>query len=217
MRTAEQRELVCVIDDDAGMRGSLDSLLRSAGFAVRTFEGPQEYLACDAANRAACLVLDIRLGEVNGLDFQASLVASKVPVPVVLVTGHADISMTVRGMKAGAVNFLPKPFAAENMVAAVTEAVERDRRRRSESREHEHVSLFYGALTRRERQVMSLVAAGLMNKQVAGRLGVTENTVKIYRGNLMRKMRAQSLADLVRMAEILEVRDSAATRRNGAG
>jgi FixJ family two-component response regulator len=207
--------LVCVLDDEEEVRGSLDSLLRSAGFAVRTFAAPGEFLACAEADDAACLILDVRLGGVDGLDFQQDLAESQVPVPVVLITGHGDIPMTVRAMKAGAVDFLPKPFDEEQMLAAVREAVRRDGQRRSAAKESGGVRACYDALTPRERDVMGLVTAGLMNKQVAGRLGLSEITVKIHRGNMMRKMQAQSLADLVRMAETLGVRETSVTRYHG--
>ncbi|MBC9032637.1 response regulator transcription factor [Sphingomonas sp. JC676] len=214
---ASQPILICVIDDDEEVRGSLDSLLRSAGFEVRTFAGPEEYLGCPAADAAACLVLDVRLQGADGLEFQQSLIESEAQVPVILITGHGDIPMTVRGMKAGAVSFLPKPFEEEDMLAAVAEAVERDRRRRSEEQQGEDVRANYASLTPREREVMGLVTAGLMNKQVAGRLELSEITVKIHRGNLMRKMKAESLADLVRMAETLGVRETSVTRYHSAG
>ena len=212
METREAPALICVIDDDEEVRGSLDSLLRSVGFDVKTFAAPEDYLACPGADAASCLVLDVRLQGADGLEFQQALIESEAQVPVVLITGHGDIPMTVRGMKAGAVNFLPKPFEEEDMLAAVSEAVERDRRRRSAEQEGQDVRSRYAGLTPREREVMGLVTAGLMNKQVAGRLGLSEITVKIHRGNLMRKMQSQSLADLVRMAEQLGVREASATR-----
>lgn len=213
----ERPELICVIDDDAEVRGSLDSLLRSVGFAVRTFVGPEDYLACADADQAACLILDVRLQGADGLDFQQALAENEVFVPIILITGHGDIPMTVRGMKAGAVNFLAKPFEEEDLLAAVNEAVARDRRRRSEMREGEDVRARYAQLTPREREVMALVTAGLMNKQVAGKLGLSEITVKIHRGNLMRKMAAESLADLVRMAESLGAREVNVTRYHTGG
>ena len=213
----ERPDLICVIDDDADVRGSLDSLLRSVGFAVRTFEGPEAYLACPEADQAACLILDVRLQGADGLDFQQVLAENEVFVPVILITGHGDIPMTVRGMKAGAVNFLAKPFEEEDLLAAVNEAVARDRLRRSEMREGEDIRARYARLTPREREVMALVTAGLMNKQVAGTLALSEITVKIHRGNLMRKMAAESLADLVRMAESLGVREINVTRYHTGG
>ncbi|MEJ0093946.1 MAG: LuxR C-terminal-related transcriptional regulator [Methylocella sp.] len=209
---SRERALICVIDDDEELCGSLDSLLRSAGFVARTFVAPHDYLICDDVDDAACLVLDIQLQGINGLDFQQSLLESEVQVPVILITGHGDIPMTVRGMKAGAVNFLSKPFAEEDFLAAVEEAVDRDDRRRAQMLDEKGIRPCYEALTSREREVMGLVTAGLMNKQVAARLGISEITVKIHRANLMRKMQAQSLADLVRMAEILGAREISVTR-----
>jgi FixJ family two-component response regulator len=204
--------LVCVLDDDRQVRDAVDALLRSAGFAVRTFASPPEFLACGEADNASCLILDIRLGEADGLEFQQQLCESEVPIPVVLITGHGNIPMSVRAMKAGAVNFLSKPFGESDLLAAVNEAVERDRLRRDKEDSNSSVRARYEALTAREREVMGLVAAGLMNKQVAGRLGLSEITVKIHRGSLMRKMRAESLADLVRMAEDLGVREVSVSR-----
>jgi FixJ family two-component response regulator len=204
--------LVCVVDDDGDVRGSLDSLLRSTGFAVQTFEGPDSYLASPEADQASCLLLDVRLNGADGLDFQQALADMEMHVPVILITGHGDIPMSVRGMKAGAVSFLAKPFDEDALLAAIHEAVERDRMRRSSQSQDADMRTHFEALTPREREVMGLVTAGLMNKQVAGRLGLSEITVKIHRGNLMRKMGAQSLADLVRMAETLGVRDTSAAR-----
>lgn len=208
----ENLPLICIVDDDPGVRGSLDSLLRSAGFAVSTFAGPEEYLACSEVDAAACLMLDIRLDGANGLDFQQELADNEVSVPVILISGHGDIPMTVRGMKAGAVSFLAKPFDEEALLAAVRDAVERDRERRVAIDRRRDIRARYEALTLREREVMALVTAGLMNKQVAGKLGLSEITVKIHRGNMMRKMQAESLADLVRMAEGLGARDTRFTR-----
>lgn len=213
----QQLSLICIVDDDVGVRGSLDSLLRSAGFAVLAFAGPDDYLACADADRAACLLLDTQLDGANGLDFQQALLDSEFHVPVILISGHGDIPQTVRGMKAGAVSFLAKPFAEEALLLAVGEAVEADRRRRDSEGRDRDIRLRFDTLTEREREVMALVTAGLMNKQVAGKLSLSEITVKIHRGNLMRKMEAGSLADLVRMAEALGARDTSATRYHRPG
>ncbi|GGC88823.1 response regulator transcription factor [Chelatococcus reniformis] len=212
MSESQHETCVCVIDDDEGVRQALDSLLRSAGFTVHCFETPEAFLAADESDGAGCLILDIRLRGANGLDFQQELLASDNAVPVILMTGYGDIPMTVRGMKAGAVNFLAKPFADDDMLAAVAEALARSAERRAASRRGDGLRSSYASLTPREREVMALVTAGLMNKQIAGRLGLSEITVKIHRGNLMRKMQAQSLADLVRMAEALGARETSAAR-----
>jgi FixJ family two-component response regulator len=203
-------ELVCVIDDEEKVRASLDSLLRSAGYAVHTFATPEEFLG--STDDAACLILDVRLKDADGLAFQEQLAASEAIVPVILMTGYGDIPMTVRGMKAGAVNFLSKPFSDEELFGAVREGVEQFRGRRVQARESESLRERHEKLTPREREVLALVTAGLMNKQIAGRLGVQEITVKIHRGNVMHKMCAQSLPDLVRMAETLGVRETTVSR-----
>ncbi len=205
---------VCVIDDDVDVRGSLGSLLRSAGFEVQLYDAPDDFLAAGQPDTASCLVLDIRLRGESGLDFQERLAALGRHIPVILITGHGDIPMTVRGMKAGAVDFLPKPFGDDQMLAAVTSAIETDRARRAEAAGSEALQQCYDRLTPREREVMGLVVTGLMNKQVAARMALSEITVKIHRGNVMRKMAAQSLADLVRMAELLGVRDETIRRFN---
>jgi FixJ family two-component response regulator len=205
-----EHEIVCVIDDDEQVRASLDSLLRSAGYVAQTFASPEEFL--QSGVDAGCLLLDVRLKNADGLAFQEELLASEALVPVVLMSGYGDIPMSVRGMKAGAVNFLTKPFDDQEIVASVREAVERGRGLQAQAQETAGLRARYDSLTPREREVMGLVTAGLMNKQVAGRLGVQEITVKIHRGNVMRKMRAQSLPDLVRMAETLDVRETSASR-----
>ncbi|NVN10102.1 response regulator transcription factor [Nguyenibacter vanlangensis] len=201
-------ELICIVDDDEGVRDSLDNLLRSTGYKVRSFGHPAAFLACDVADAAACLILDVKLGDVNGLDFQQELVDSDAHVPVILISGHGDIPMTVRAMRAGAVTFLTKPFEEGDMLAAIGEALTRDRSRRDANRVEDGLHARYDALTARERDVFGLVTSGLMNKQIAGRLELSEVTVKIHRGNMMRKMEADSLADLVRMAETLRVREN---------
>jgi FixJ family two-component response regulator len=205
---------VCVIDDDDDVRGSLGSLFRSTGLQVALYDTTDSFLAAGVPGLPSCLVLDIRLKGENGLDFQEGLAARGIDIPVILITGHGDIPMTVRAMKAGAVDFLPKPFSEDQMLEAVAAAIERDRARRDESAGTERLKQLYATLTPRESEVMGLVVTGLMNKQVAGRMELSEITVKIHRGNVMRKMEAQSLADLVRMAEQLGVRDESIHRFN---
>ena len=200
--------LICVLDDDEEVRSSLESLLRAAGYCVRGFATPEDFLACDAADTAVCLVLDVQLGSSNGLDFQQELVESETPILVILISGHGDIPMTVRAMRAGAVTFLSKPLEEEELLTAVREAGIRDRNRRAELDASASVRAKFDSLSAREREVFGLVTSGLLNKQIAGRLSLSEITVKIHRGNLMRKMRADSLANLVRMAEALGVREA---------
>lgn len=203
---------IYIIDDDAEMRGSLSSLLRSTGYDVALFASTREFLGTALADMPSCLVLDIRLQAESGLDFQERLARENIRLPVVLMTGHGDIPMTVRGMKAGAIDFLPKPFREEEMLSAVAAAIETDRARRAADGNVGALRQRYDGLTAREKEVMGLVVTGLMNKQVAGRMNLSEITVKIHRGNVMRKMEAQSLADLVRMAELLSIRDASITR-----
>lgn len=196
---------VCIIDDDDEVRLSIANLLRSCGHEVATFSGPAEFMA--HTRGAACLVLDVRLQGANGLDFQEELVRGHATVPVILMSGHGDVPMTVRGMRAGAVTFLPKPFREEDLLAAVREATIIGDARRKEAETHAALLNRFETLTPRERDVLGLVAAGLMNKQIAAHLSISEITVKIHRGNAMRKMKADSLADLVRMAERLGARE----------
>jgi FixJ family two-component response regulator len=203
---------VCVIDDDPDVRGSIGSLLRSTGLDVRLYDSPSALLEAGAPEVASCLVLDVRLSGESGLDFQERLADQGIALPVVLITGHGDIPMTVRGMRAGAIDFLPKPFEDDQLLAAVARALDTDRARRAKLAEGADLQDSYDRLTPREKEVMALVVTGLMNKQVAAKLGLSEITVKIHRGNVMRKMAAQSLADLVRMAEQLGVRDASIHR-----
>ncbi|MBB3933328.1 FixJ family two-component response regulator [Kaistia hirudinis] len=197
--------LVVIVDDDAAVRDSLDSLIRSIGLATRLYGSPAELLQDKLPDLVGCLILDVRLPGISGLDFQAQLAKHGILLPIVFMTGHGDIPMSVRAMKAGAVDFLAKPFRDQDMLDAVTAAIERDRQRRSDSAARDGLRAEYETLTPREREVMGHVVAGLMNKQVAGLIGLSEITVKIHRGNVMRKMGVRSLADLVRKAEALGI------------
>ncbi len=201
---------VYVVDDDGSTRASLANLLRSVGLAVRTFASAVEFLDSGPPERPGCLVLDVRLPGISGLDLQRRIAAGDSPIPIIFVTGHGDIPMTVEAMKAGAVEFLTKPFRDQALLDAVHQALERDRLGRESREELDRLRRRYESLTERERQVMALVASGLLNKQVAGELGTSEATVKIQRHNAMEKMGAGSLADLVRMAD----RIAALTRKS---
>ena len=203
---------IYVVDDDPDVLGSLGSLLRSTGYDVRLFDNPAGFLAAARPEVPSCLVLDVRLRAESGLDLQDDLRARGIEIPVVLITGHGDIPMTVRAMKAGAIDFLTKPFREEDMLRAVAAAIRFDRARRADAAEATSYAERYATLTAREKEVMSLVVAGLMNKQIAARIGVSEATVKIHRGNAMRKMAVPSLPDLVRVAETLDVRDASIGR-----
>ena len=197
---------VHIIDDDASLRQALDSLFRSTGLSTRQYGSAQEFIDATAPMGPGCLVLDVRLPGVSGLEFQEHLAELGVRLPVILMTGHGDIPMSVRGMKAGAVDFLTKPFRDQDMLDAVATALARDRTRREGDGKTDALKARLATLSPRERQVMALVAAGKMNKQVAGDLALSEITVKIHRGAAMRKMGAKTLADLVRMAEALDLR-----------
>jgi FixJ family two-component response regulator len=200
------RAVVHVVDDDASMRGALDGLFESVGLDTRVYAAAGEFLSTSLVDQPGCIVIDVRLPDMNGLDFQTQLIQLGVRLPVVMITGYGDIPMSVRAMKRGAVDFLPKPFRDQDMLDAVMAAVERDRRRRAVESDFSQMRQRFGTLTPREQQVMLLVTAGRMNKQVAGELGITEITVKVHRGAAMRKMGARTLADLVRMAEMLKPR-----------
>jgi FixJ family two-component response regulator len=201
-----EEPIVYVVDDDAVMREALSSLFRSIGLRVQVFSSAPELLQCKLVDTASCLVLDIRLPGVSGLEFQAELVKAGIHIPIIFMTGHGDIPMSVKAMKAGAVDFLEKPFRHQEMLDAVALAIDRDRKRRESEKMLSELQGRFESLTPREREVIGLVTAGMMNKQIAGEMGVSEITVKIHRGHLMRKMQARSLADLVRMAEALGVR-----------
>jgi FixJ family two-component response regulator len=198
--------IVFVIDDDVAMRTTLSSLLRSVGLRVELFGSAQEFAQIKMPDVASCLVLDIRLPGVSGLDFQAKLAEAGIRIPIIFMTGHGDIPMSVQAMKAGAVDFLTKPFRDQDILDAVIRAIERDKSRRDSEKGVSELRTLFDSLTSREREVMTLVVTGLMNKQIAAKLGVTEITVKVHRGHMMRKMTARSVIDLVAMADQLGIR-----------
>lgn len=203
--TAVQESVVLVVEDDPMIREALRRLFGTVGMRVKTFGSASELLQSAFPDAPSCLVLDVRLPGRSGLDLQLELSKAEVRVPIVFMTGHGDIPMSVQAMKAGAVDFLTKPFRDQEMLDAVAAAIERDRARRIEEEERSRLRTFYESLSAREREVMALATAGLMNKQIAGELGLSEITVKIHRGHAMKKMRARTLADLVRMAETLAI------------
>ena len=201
-----RESIVFIIDDDLSMRRALTNLFQSVGLEVEAFGSASELLRNKLPEVASCLVLDIRLPGLSGLDLQTELAKANVRIPIIFITGHGDIPMTVRAMKAGAVEFLPKPFRDQDMLDAVQIGLEQDRNRRSRAGDISKLKASFDALTPREQEIMGFVTAGLMNKQIAGELKVSEITVKVHRGNVMRKMNAKSLAELVRMADALGVR-----------
>jgi FixJ family two-component response regulator len=202
----KSEQIVFVVDDDPSMRAALTNLFRSMILDVKVFSSAAELLQSELPQIPSCLVLDIRLPGVSGLEFQDSLAKASIHIPIVFMTGHGDIPMSVRAMKAGAIDFLPKPFRDQDMLDAVIRALAQDRKRRDGDKAVSRLRQLFETLTPREREVMTHVTSGLMNKQVAHMLQVSEITVKIHRGHLMKKMEARSLADLVRMAETLGIK-----------
>ena len=203
---SEPQSAVFVVDDDASVRESLKSLFRMVGHGVEAFPSASEFLRSKLPDVASCLVLDIRLPGLSGLDFQAELAKANRRIPIIFMTGHGDIPMTVKAMKAGAVEFLTKPFRDQDMLDAVATALEQDRARRERDQADAALAAAFDTLSAREREVMEHVTAGLMNKQIAAQMGLAEITVKLHRGNVMRKMNARSVADLVKMSQILGIR-----------
>jgi len=197
---------VFVIDDDAAVRGSLLSLLRSVGLQATTFRSAAEFLSSHKPDAPSCLVLDVRLPGVGGLEFQAELAKANIQIPIIFITGYGDIPMTVRAMKAGAVEFLTKPFRDQDLLDAVRTGLDRDSARREREQALSGVVSAYETLSAREKEVFPLVTSGLMNKQIAAKLGVSQITVKVHRGNITRKMGARLRAALVRMADLLGIR-----------
>ena len=205
---SEPEATVIVVDDDESVRKSLGSLIRSAGLKVETFASAPQFLASrqpDRADGPSCLVLDVRLPGLSGLDLQQQMAESRIEIPIIFITGHGDVPTSVRAMKAGAVEFLMKPFNDQDLLDAIDQALERDRAASRHRVEMAEIRRRYASLTAREREVLDLVVSGLLNKQVGAELGISEATVKIHRGQVMEKMRAESLADLVRMSDRLGV------------
>jgi FixJ family two-component response regulator len=197
--------MVFIVEDDASMRRALTNLFQSVGLEVEVFGSASEMLENGLPDVASCLVLDIRLPGLSGLDFQTELTKANIHIPVIFMTGHGDIPMTVRAMKGGAVDFLTKPFRDQDMLDAVVTAIDRDRQRRETDKIIVNLRALLETLTPREREILTLVSSGLMNKQIAAELGLAEITVKIHRGHIMKKMGSKSLADLVRKAEMLGI------------
>jgi len=197
--------MVFVVDDDASMRGAVSNLIRSVGFQVEAFTSAQEFLASTRPDTPCCLILDVRLPQVSGLDIQAELTKAQIHIPIIFVTGHGDVPMSVKAMKAGAVEFLTKPFRDQDLLDAVKVALERSRVSRINEKAISELKTKFQTLTPREQQVMAWVTGGYLNKQIAAEIGVTEITVKVHRGNVMRKFGTKSLAELVKMADILGI------------
>jgi FixJ family two-component response regulator len=199
---------VFVVDDDSAVRETLGSLFRSIGLRVELFGSAKEFTRINMPDAASCLVLDIRLPGISGLDFQSQLAEAGIHIPIIFMTGHGDIPMSVKAMKAGAIDFLTKPFRDQDILDAVVKALERDEKRREGEKAQSAVRILFESLTSREREVMALVVQGLMNKQIAAKLDITEITVKVHRSHMMQKMQARSLIDLLETADLLGIHRS---------
>jgi FixJ family two-component response regulator len=202
---SQSNPIIYIVDDDADVREGLQSLLQSVGLKSKTFSSTTALLTSKLADQANCLILDVRLPGMSGLDFQAEVAKEQINVPIIFISGHADVPMSVKAMKAGAVEFLTKPVREQDLLDAVRVALDRDQTRRQHDKDMQVLREKYYSLSQREREVMSLVVAGLMNKQAAAEIGISEVTLKVHRHNIMKKLRARSLADLVRMADSLEI------------
>ena len=203
---SDTKPVVFVVDDDASMRRAVSNLIRSVGFRAEAFATAQEFLAVNPPDAPSCLILDVRLPQISGLDIQAELIKTQKQLPIIFITGYGDIPMSVKAMKAGAVEFLTKPFRDQDLLDAVSVALERSRLNRTNEKAATELRAKFQRLTPREQEVMALVTGGFLNKQIAAELGVSEITVKVHRGNVMKKFGVKSLADLVKMADTLGIR-----------